>query len=112
MWRLGFRSFLNWEEREEVEVCQDAVKLMLCCSYCCCSVAKLSDSATPWTATRQASLPLAISQSLPKFMSVELVMPSNRLILCLPLLLPSVFPSIKVFSNESAVPAHPPQSLP
>ena len=60
--------------------------------------------AIPWTATRQASLSLTISQSLLKLMSVESVMPSNHLILCHPcLLLPSIFPSIRVFSNESAL---------
>ena len=59
--------------------------------------------ATPWTAARQASLSITNSWSLPKLMSIELVMPSNHLILCLPLLLPSVFPSIRVFSSESAV---------
>ena len=60
--------------------------------------------AIPQTAARQASLFFTISQSLLKLMSVELVMSSNHLILCLPLLLlPSVFPSIKVFSNESAL---------
>ena len=59
---------------------------------------------TPWTAARQASLSLIISRSLPKFMSIESVMPSNHLILYLPLpLLPSLFPSIRVFSTESAV---------
>ena len=58
--------------------------------------------ATPWTAAHQASLSFAISQSLLKLMSIESVMPSNHLILCRPLLLPSIFPSIKVFSNESA----------
>ena len=53
---------------------------------------------TPWTVVRQASLSLSISQSLPKFMSIESVMPSNHFILCHPLLLlPSVFPSIRVF---------------
>ena len=56
---------------------------------------------TPWTATRQASLSITNSQSLLKLMSTALVMPSNHLILCLLLLLPSVFPSFKVFSNES-----------
>ena len=56
---------------------------------------------TPWTAACQASLSLANSQSLLKPMSIELVMPSNHLILCHPLLLlPSIFPSIRVFSNE------------
>ena len=61
--------------------------------------------ATPWTAAHQASLPITISQSLLKLMSIELVMSSNRLILpCSMLLLPSIFPSIRVFSNEPAVP--------
>ena len=60
---------------------------------------------TPWTAARQASLSITNSQSLLKFMSIESVMPSNRLILCHPLLLsPSIFPSIRVFSNESILP--------
>ena len=57
---------------------------------------------TPWTAARQTSLSITNSRSLPKLMSIESVMPSNHLILCCPLLLPSIFPSIKVFSNESA----------
>ena len=58
----------------------------------------------PWTAARQAPLSFTISQSLLKLMSIELVMPSNHLILCRPLLLlPSIFPSIRVFSNESAL---------
>ncbi|CAI9175303.1 unnamed protein product [Rangifer tarandus platyrhynchus] len=64
----------------------------------------MSDSVTLWTAACQASLSITISQSLLKFMSIELVMPSNRLILCRPLLLPpSIFPSILSFSNESAL---------
>ena len=67
-----------------------------------CSV--LSDFATPWTAARQAPLSFTISQNLLKFMSIESVMPSNHLIFCCPLLiLPSIFPSISVFSNESAL---------
>ena len=57
--------------------------------------------ATPWTAARQASLCIATSRTLPKPMSIELVVPSNHLILCHPLLLPSVFPRVRVFSNES-----------
>ena len=57
-----------------------------------------------WTAACQASLPYTISQSLLKLMSMELMIPSNHLILCHPLLLlPSIFPNIKVFSNESAL---------
>ena len=59
---------------------------------------------TPWTATFQASLSITNSQSLPKLMSIELVMPSNHLFFCRPLLLlPSIFPSISVFSIESAL---------
>ena len=61
--------------------------------------------ATPWTAACQASLSFTISQSLLKLMSLELVMPSNHLICCHPLLLPPlIFPSIRVFSNESVLP--------
>ena len=60
--------------------------------------------ATPWTAAHQASLSITSSRSLLKLMSIESVMPSNQLILCRPLLLlPSVFPSIRVFSNESVL---------
>ena len=72
---------------------------------CCCSIAKscltLCD---PWTAAQQVSLSSTISQSLLKFTSIESVIPSNHLILCCPLLLlPSIFPSIRVFSSESAL---------
>ena len=67
-----------------------------------CSV--VADSATPWTAARQASLSISNSWSLLKLMSIESVMPSNHLIFCHPLLLPpSIFPSIRVFSNESVL---------
>ena len=60
--------------------------------------------ATPWTAAHQVSLSITNSRSPPKLMSIVLVMPSNHLILCHPLLLlPSIFPSIRVFSNESAL---------
>ena len=64
----------------------------------------VSDSATPRTAARQASLSITHSRSLLQLMSIELVMPSNYLILCHPLLLlPSIFPSIRVFSSESVL---------
>ena len=60
--------------------------------------------ATPWTAARQASLSITNSRSPPKSLSIESVMPSNHLVLCCPLLFPpSIFPSIRVFSNESAL---------
>ena len=73
--------------------------------HCGCSVTKsCSISATPWTAACQASLSFTISQSLLKLMSIESVMPSNYLIFCHSLFhLPSIFPSIRVFSNESAL---------
>ena len=70
-----------------------------------CSVVQLCRLfGTPWTASHQASLSIANSWSLLKLMSIELVTPSNHLILCHPLLLlPSIFPSIRVFSNELAL---------
>ena len=58
---------------------------------------------TPWSTARQASLSITSSQSLPKLISNESVMPSNHLILCHPLFLPSILPSIRVFSNESVL---------
>ena len=75
------------------------------CTYnykcCCCSVAMCVQLfATPWTAACQASLSFIISWSLFKLMSIESMMPSNHLILCHPVFLPSVFPSIRVVSNE------------
>ena len=64
----------------------------------------VSDSATPWTAACQASLSFTNSRSLLKLMAIESVIPSNHLILCHPLLLlPSIFPSIRVFSKESVL---------
>ena len=78
------------------------------CSYTTFSSVQLLSHvqlfATPWTAARQASLSITNTQSLLKLMSIESVMPSNHLILCHPLLLlPSIFPSIRIFSNESAL---------
>ena len=68
----------------------------------------VSDSVTPWTATCQASLSITKSGSLLKLMSIESEMPSNHLILCHPLLLPpSLFPSMRVFSNEPVLPIWP-----
>ena len=68
------------------------------------SLSVMSNSVTPWTAARQASLSFTIAQSLLKLMSIELLIPSSHLVLCSPLLLlPSIFPSIMVFSNESVL---------
>ena len=81
--------------------------MCICVSIMFSSVQSLSRVwlfATPWTAARQAFLSITNSQSPPKPMSIESVMPSNHLILCCPLLfLPSIFLSIRVFSNESAL---------
>ena len=77
-----------------------------CGMYYASSVQSLSRIwlfAAPWTAARQASLSITNSQGLLKLMSIESVMPSNHLILCRPLLLPSIFPTIRVFSNESVL---------
>ena len=71
-------------------------------SYSVQSLSHVRLFATPWTAACQDSLSITNSQSLLKLMSIEIVMPSNHLILCCPLLrLPSIFPNIRVFSNES-----------
>ena len=74
-------------------------------NYPCCSVTQShSTLCDPWTSAHQASLSFTISQNLLKLMSFESVMPSNHLILCRPLLfLPSIVPSMRVFSNESAL---------
>ena len=74
---------------------------MICCVQ---SLSCVRLFTTPWTAARQASLSFTVSQSLLKLVSIELVMPSIHLILCCPLLLlSSIFPSITIFSNESAL---------
>ena len=73
--------------------------------FVCCSVPESCPTpCDPWTAARQASLSFTVSPSLLKLMSIESMMPSSHLILCHPLLLlPSIFPSIRVFSNESVL---------
>ena len=73
--------------------------------HCCCSVTTQCPTlGDPWIAAHQASLSFTASRSLLKLMSIESVMPSNQLILCHPFLFsPSIFPSIRVFSNESAL---------
>ena len=124
-WKLVF--FQNWyfEYQENLEIhCDPAPKHLKLrwrfiwrCSRCCHhhlifrslfgSVQSLSHVrlfATPWNAACQASLSIANSRNLLKLMSIELVMPSNHLILCRPhFLLPLIFPSIRVISNESAL---------
>ena len=110
----GLRSLVGYRPlgRKETETTEQlhfhfhfhsyTVKL---CTYCsCCAVTQSClTSVTPWISVHQASLSFTISQSLVKLISIESVMPSKHLVLCHPLLLPSIFPSIKVFSNESAI---------
>ena len=84
----------------------EIVFLFLCLSYFSSvqSLSRVRLFTTPWTPAGQASLSITNSWSLPKPMSIESVIPSNHLILCRPLLLlPSIFPSIRVFTNESAL---------
>ena len=104
---------LNWTElKERIKLHRrpfasnvNTIELIIQFPYC--SVQPLSHVqlfVTPWTAARQTSLSITNSRSSLKLMSIESVMPSNHLILCHPLLLlPSIFPSIRVFSNESAL---------
>ena len=84
LWKMGLLFSLNW---------LSSVQLL----------SRVWLFATTWTVACQASLSITNCQSLLKLMSIESVMPSNRLILCHPLLLPSIFPSIRVFLNESAL---------
>ena len=72
-------------------------------STCCSLLSRVLLFVTPWTASCQASLSFTVSQNLFKLRSIELVMPSNHLMFCHHLLLPSIFPRIRVFSNESAL---------
>ena len=122
LWSQG--TFKKHGESGEKSVCPPVTPCALLITHICCptSVCTLSCSnmmlwfssvlslsrvrlfVTPWSAALQDSLSITDSQSPPKPMSTESVMPSNHLILCRPLLLlPSVFPSIKLFSNESAL---------
>ena len=93
---------VDWNSKgSEVQTCQFCLKLLQFCSVQ--SLSHVWLFATPWIAACQASLSITNARSSPKLMSIESVMPSNHLILCCPLLLlPSIFPSIRVFSNESA----------
>ena len=94
-WIVHFTNALRWT------VCHMNYTLI---SQSVQSLSRVWLSATPWTTARQASLSITNSRSPPRPMSIESVMPSNHLILCHPLLLlPSIFPSIRVSSSESAL---------
>ena len=92
LFKLRRKLFTNWRRNPSLQF--GSVQ----------SLSRVRLFATPWTAAHQASLSITSSPSPPKPMSIKSVMPSNHLILCRPLLLlPSIFPSIRVFSNESAL---------
>ena len=99
-WRLD--KFCYWSS-----IYWGCYSLWICLKFCLIVVQLLSRVqlfVTPWTAARQASLSITNSRSLVKLMSIVSAMPSNHLILCHPLLLlPSIFPSVRVLSNESAL---------
>ena len=90
----------SWKQRSRAHFCDGAISVQFSSVQ---SLSRVWFFVTPWTAARQASLSISNSQNLLKVMSIELLMPSNHLILCHPLLLPSIFPSIRVFSNESVL---------
>ena len=95
----------EWLSEASLLVKEDLKIYMFCdCSHCCCSESQLCLTLRPMDCSTPGSPSFTISWSLLKLMSIESVMPSNHLILCHPLLLlPSVFPSIRVFSSESAL---------
>ena len=107
-WKLQSEKAMLWGCPQEPEANRKQpvpfFLLQLLFSFCCCSVTQsCSTLCDPWTAARQASLSFTIPQSLLKLMSIGSVMPSNCLVPCRPLLLPTFFPSIRVFSKESAL---------
>ena len=102
-WIIILCYFLSLLHRNCLHFSSENIRLVADFLFCC-SVALWCLFATSWTAGHQASLSFTFSLSLLEFRSIELVMPSNHLILCCPLLLqPSIFPSIRVFANESAL---------
>ena len=107
IWKFGQGKYQNSLSHIRISFQQKNIKLLfLIPSSFGCVVQSLHCVqlfATPWTATCQASLSFTISWRLLKLMSIELVMPCNHLILCHPLILPSIFPRIWVFYHESAL---------
>ena len=109
VWAPGKNTYcfyiLTGHPEQSIVICVETfTALTVCFSSVQFSPSVVSDSATPWTAAHQASLSITNSQSLLKLMSIESVMTSNHLILCRPLLLlPSIFPSIRVFSKNSVL---------
>ena len=102
LWYLFLRAFVVVQLLSHVQLCETLQDFHQYSSVQ--SLSRVWLFATPWTAVPQASLSITSSPSLLKLMSIELVMPFNHLILCCPLLLlPSIFPSIRVFSSKSVL---------
>ena len=100
LWKMVFQ----WTGRKERFRDTSSTLCLLCTFSSVNSFSRVWLFATPWTAARQASLSITNSQSVLKLMSIESVMPSNHLILCRPLLLlPLIFPRIRVFSKETVL---------
>ena len=106
---MGAGRWAQWLQTKSVQnmlclLCESTYIIRVCSLFSSVqSLSRVQLFATPWTAARQASLSMTNCWSLLKFKSIELVMPSNHLILCRPLLLPSIFPSIRAFSKESVL---------
>ena len=106
---MGAGRWAQWLQTKSVQnmlclLCESTYIIRVCSLFSSVqSLSRVQLFVTPWTAARQASLSMTNCWSLLKFTSIELVMPSNHLILCRPLLLPSIFPSIRAFSNESVL---------
>ena len=105
---MYFHIIYNWDSKRRMNVRMAVISFISLWHrngsfFCCLVFSRVRLFATPWTAAHEASLSFTISWSLLKLMSIESVLPSNHLVLCCPLLLPSIYPSIKVFSNELAL---------
>ena len=101
-WKFLTYIFKNWQVKKYENACRKIDVEQIFCSQ---SLSRVWLFVTPWTAAHQASLSITISRRLLNLMSIESEMPSSHFILCCPLLLlPSIFPSTKVFPNESALP--------
>ena len=104
LWAAAYSVTKSWVQLKQLSMCSSRFLSRCRHNSVQFSHSVMSDFATPWTVAHQASLSITISQNLLKLMFIKSVMPSNHLILCHPLfLLPSIFPSIRVFSNESVL---------
>ena len=100
---FSLRSFIRWEKSSSISYILKNFLIRRCSVQSVQLLSRVRLFVTPWIAARQASLSITNYRSLLKHMSIELVMPFNHLILCRPLLLCPIPPSIRVFSNESTL---------